>query len=95
MQINFTDERHLAKGVKMVVYGHQGSGKTPLLATLDDVLVLDAEDGLHSLQGSHTPYISVKSVDDMKKVLAWLQTSEEAKKFKTLIICKVYSNACR
>jgi len=42
-----------ANGVKMLVYGAAGSGKTTLVKTLPNVIVLSAEGGLLSIQDTN------------------------------------------
>lgn len=55
-------------GVKVLVYGLAGSGKTRLQATAPGILILSAEQGLLSLKQFNLPYIMVKTIDDLKWV---------------------------
>ena len=56
-----------ANGVKLLVYGQAGAGKTTLVQTLPDVVVLSAEGGLLSIQDADLPYIEIASMDDLRE----------------------------
>lgn len=61
-----------AQGVKALVYGQSGVGKTTLIRTLPNPVIISAEAGLLSLAGSDIPYYEVKSIDDLKSVYGLL-----------------------
>ena len=65
-----------ANGVKMLVYGQAGAGKTSLIRTLPSPIVLSAEGGLLSIQDADLPYIEIGSMDDLKEVYEWISTPE-------------------
>ena len=65
-----------ANGVKMLVYGQAGAGKTSLIRTLPSPIVLSAEGGLLSIQDADLPYIEIGSMDDLKEVYEWIATPE-------------------
>jgi len=65
-----------ASGVKMLVYGQAGAGKTSLIRTLPDPIVLSAEGGLLSIQDANLPYIEINSMDDLKEAYTWMGTPE-------------------
>jgi len=65
-----------ANGVKMLVYGQAGAGKTSLIRTLPDPIVLSAEGGLLSIQDADLPYIEIASMDDLKEAFEWMSTSD-------------------
>ena len=65
-----------ASGVKLLVYGQAGSGKTSLIKTLPSPIVLSAEGGLLSIQGADLPYIEIASMDDLREAWTWLNTDE-------------------
>jgi len=52
-------------GIKMVVYGFAGSGKTVLTSTAPKSIIISAESGLLSLADMDIPYIEVKTVKDI------------------------------
>lgn len=75
-----------ASGVKLLVYGQAGAGKTSLIPTLPAPIVLSAEGGLLSIQDSHLPFIEIASIDDLKEAYAWLKASDEAKDFQSVAL---------
>ena len=74
-----------ANGVKMLVYGQAGAGKTSLIRTLPDPIVLSAEGGLLSIQDADLPYIEIASMDDLKEAFEWMSTPE-GMKFKSVAL---------
>ncbi len=65
-----------ASGVKLLVYGQAGAGKTSLVKTLPQPIVLSAEGGLLSIQDADLPYIEINSMDDLREAWVWLGTAE-------------------
>lgn len=87
MAINIKTTGSLASnGVKLLVYGQAGAGKTSLIKTLPDPIVLSAEGGLLSIQDADLPYIEVGSKESMDEVYDWLTESNEAKCFRSVAI---------
>lgn len=72
-------------GVKLLVYGESGSGKTRLCASAPSPIILSAESGLLSLQGTDIPYIEIKTLEDLYEAYSWLQT-EQAAAYKTVCL---------
>lgn len=68
-----------ASGVKLLVYGQAGSGKTSLIPTLPTPIVLSAEGGLLSIQDANLPYIEISTMDDLKEAYEWMGTPEGMK----------------
>ena len=75
-----------ANGVKVLVYGQAGAGKTSLIKTLPSPIVLSAEGGLLSIQDADIPYIEVTGMDTLKEAWLWLTESAEAKGFKSVAL---------
>jgi len=77
MAINLknTSDVH-SNGVKALVYGHAGVGKTTLATTMPNPVIISAEGGLLSIKDSNIPYIEVKNMDDLKEAYSWLLTTE-------------------
>jgi phage nucleotide-binding protein len=73
-------------GVKMLVYGQAGSGKTSLIRTLPSPIILSAEGGLLAVQDADLPYIEVKSIEDLAEAYQWLTQSHEASHFESIAI---------
>ena len=87
MAINLKSTKNLASdGVKILVYGEAGAGKTRLVPTLPDVIVLSAEGGLMSIQDNDVPFIEVGSYADITEAYEWLTGAEESKKFKSVAL---------
>ncbi len=85
ISIKKTSDIH-ANGVKMVVYGQSGSGKTSLIPTLPTPIVLSAEGGLLSIRDSDIPFIEINDIDTLKEAYSWISESEEAKSFESIAI---------
>ena len=79
-----TGDAH-ANGVTLLNYGQAGAGKTTLIKTLPDVVVLSAEGGLLSIQDANLPYIEITSMADLMEAYEWLSSSE-AKKFQSVAL---------
>jgi len=75
-----------ANGVKLLVYGQAGSGKTSLIRTLPEPIVLSAEGGLLSIQDADLPFIEVTSMDDLREAYEWVAGSDEAKAFTSVAL---------
>lgn len=75
-----------SSGLKVLVYGQAGAGKTYLIRTLPDPLILSAESGLLSLQDCDIPYIEINSVGELGEIYQWLMSSEEAKRYKSVAL---------
>lgn len=73
-------------GVKLLVYGQAGAGKTSLIPTLPNPVVLSAEGGLLSIAGAETAYIEIKSIDSLYEAYEWLTESDEGKAFESVAL---------
>ena len=73
-------------GVKMLVYGPAGAGKTSLIPSLPNPIVLSAEGGLLSIQGADIPFIEVNTMDALREAYTWLTESDEAKAFESVAL---------
>jgi phage nucleotide-binding protein len=72
--------------VKFLVYGMAGAGKTSLIATLPNPIVLSAEAGLLSLKGADVPYIEINTMADLYEAYEWATSSEEAKHYESIAL---------
>jgi phage nucleotide-binding protein len=75
-----------ANGVKVLVYGQAGAGKTSLIKTLPSPIVLSAEGGLLSIQDANLPYIEITSMTELQEAYNWLTSSDEAKAYKSVAL---------
>lgn len=80
-----TSDAHTS-GVKLLVYGQAGAGKTTLIKTLPNPIVLSAEGGLLSLQDSDLPYIEITSMEDLREAYEWCKGSKEAAGFESVAL---------
>ena len=88
MTIKFssTDQSSAQQGVKVLVYGGSGAGKTRLCSTAPKPLIISAEAGLLTLRKVSIPVIEIKNVDDLREAYEWCAKSQEARQFQTLCI---------
>lgn len=88
MALNFTttDRAAALNGVKVLVYGQAGAGKTVLASTAPAPFLISAEGGELSLRNMQIPMVKVTTVDDLRDVYAWCERSAEAKQFQTICI---------
>jgi phage nucleotide-binding protein len=75
-----------ANGVKLLVYGQAGAGKTTLIKSLPAPIVLSAEGGLLSIQDADLPYIEVSDMTTLREAWSWLATSADATEFKSVAL---------
>jgi phage nucleotide-binding protein len=62
----------MTTGIKLLVYGQAGSGKTTMIKTLPNPIILSAEGGLLSLKDSDLPFIKVGSMSELRDSYLWL-----------------------
>lgn len=84
IQLRSTRDIH-AHGVKMLCYAFAGSGKTTLINTLPEPVILSAEAGLLSLSGSDIPFIEITDIATLRDAYNWL-LSPEGSQFKSVAI---------
>jgi phage nucleotide-binding protein len=87
MAINLKSTKGLhANGVKLLVYANAGAGKTSLIPTLPNPVVLSAEGGLLSIADADVPFLEVSSYDTLMEAYQWLTESAEAKGFDSVAL---------
>ncbi|WP_131669223.1 ATP-binding protein [Psychrobacter pygoscelis] len=87
MAIKLTTTREQAKtsGVKVLVYGQAGAGKTVLAATTPDhakTIILSAEAGLLSIADADIPVIVIESIEDLNQAYEWLVNDPQGQTFE-------------
>lgn len=86
MAISLKRTRDLSRsGVKLLVYGAAGAGKTSLIRTLPNPIVLSAEGGLLSIQDADLPYIEIATMDDLRQAYSFIM-GEEGAEFKSVAL---------
>lgn len=73
-------------GVKMLVYGQAGAGKTSLIKTLPHPVIISAEGGLLSIQDADLPFIEIRGIDDLREAYKWATSANEAKGFESIAL---------
>jgi phage nucleotide-binding protein len=86
MAISIKRTRELAQnGVKLLVYGQAGAGKTSLIRNLPNPLVLSAEAGLLSIQDADLAYIEIKTIEDLREAYSYI-VGEGAASFESIAL---------
>ena len=75
-----------ANGVKLLVYGQAGAGKTSLIKSLPNPIVLSAEGGLLSIQDADLPYIEISDMATLQEAYKWLTESADASGFQSVAL---------
>jgi len=86
IQVQYTNNISAKDGIKCLVYGEAGSGKTRLCATAPNPLILSAESGLLSLRKTKTAYLIVKTLADMGEYYNYITKSADGKKYDTICL---------
>lgn len=75
-------ESALAQGIKILVHGLAGSGKTVLCTTAQEpTVIISAEAGLLSIAGTETPVIEVSSIEDVREAYEFIAGTAEGQAF--------------
>lgn len=83
MQIYNTADA-LSKYENILLYGLAGAGKTPMAASMPDVIIISSEPGLKSLQRYKLPYIVAADKKQAWDAHKWVTGSNEAKKHQSV-----------
>lgn len=86
IELKNTERLNFEDGVKFLVYGESGSGKTRLCATLSRPVILSSEHGLRSIREAKLPYIEIDNFEKIGEVYTWLTNSKEAANFDCVCI---------
>lgn len=73
-------------GVKAILYGQPGTGKTPMINTAPRPVLLASEPGLLSMRGSNVPTWEAFTPEKVEEFFKWFFESREASNFDTLAI---------
>lgn len=75
-----------AINVKLLVYGQAGAGKTSLIPTLPNPVILSAEGGLLSIADTNLPFVEINDLADLREAYQWLTKSKEAEGFESVAL---------
>lgn len=75
------------QGVKILVYGRAGRGKTRLCSTCPNPIILSAESGLLTLAQYNLPFILIENIGQLREAFLWLKSSNEPRQqFQTICL---------
>ncbi len=83
-QLRPANQLAMRYGVKCVMYGGPGTGKTPLLNTAPRPVLVVVEPGMLSMRNSNIPCWEAYTMERFKEFADWLKNSSEAKNFDTV-----------
>ena len=86
MAINLKRTGGSSTFLNLLVYGQAGAGKTSLIRTLPNPIILSAESGLLSIADAEMPYIEIDSIETLKEAYSWLTQSDDAKGFESVAL---------
>lgn len=86
IKLTTTKQSAIDNGVKVLVYGAAGVGKTTLSGTAKNNVIISAEAGLLSLSHHDIPVIEVSNLDDVMDAYQFLLNSEDAKGFEWITL---------
>lgn len=91
MAIKLTTTHEAAKlhGVKALVYGRAGVGKTSLCATAPNPIIISAEAGLLSLADHNIPVIQIENFQDVAEAYQFITEDPSAAQFETVCLDSV------
>ena len=81
-----TTKGYASDSVKILVHGQSGVGKTTLIGTLPNPVVISAEGGLLALADLEIPYLNVTNMTELNEAYEWLLNSKEADQFQSVAI---------
>ena len=89
MAIKLTSTKDAAaiSGLKFLVHGPAGAGKTSLCATTGEpTIIISAESGLLSLRGFDIPFVEVKDLASLYEAYDFVSNSAEGQQFKWICL---------
>jgi hypothetical protein len=86
IQLKSTQNYGAQQGVKILVYGRAGHGKTTLCATCPAPIIFSAESGLLALARYNLPYAEIRNLAELRQAYQWAKSSAEARQFQTICL---------
>lgn len=74
-----------AHGIKCMIYGNAGVGKTALAASAPRPIIISAENGLLSLRKFNLPFIGVKNIAELREAHTYL-IGGNGRQFDTILL---------
>lgn len=84
IKIKNTSDVH-SNGIKALVYGSAGAGKTTLGASMPDPIIISAEGGLLSIQDAGLPYIEVSDMTSLREAFDYV-AGPDGDKFRSVVL---------
>lgn len=85
IRVQYSDDVRV-DGIKCLVYGQFGIGKTPLCSTAPLPIIFSAEQGLLSIRRTHTPFIEINGYASLVEAYNWAASSAEARNYFTFCL---------
>ena len=85
MAIKLTTAKRTCEHVKIMVFGDPGVGKTTLISTAPNPIIISAEAGLLSIAHTDIPVIEISTIDDLYEAYEYV-ISEECKEYETVCV---------
>lgn len=83
IKLTTTAQAAIDNGIKVLVHGPSGAGKTSLCATTGEpTVIISAEAGLLSLRDHDIPVIEVKTLEDVHEAYRFITQAQEAQHFR-------------
>lgn len=73
-------------GIKVLIYGDSGTGKTRACATAPNPVIISAEGGLLSIRSNTLPGIEVTNLVELRNVYEWCLRDRQAYQFSTICL---------
>ena len=85
MSVKLTSTKIVSEFVKVLVFGDSGTGKTTLIATAPNPIIISAEAGLLSISHTSLPVIEVSTIDELYEAYHYIN-SEECEQYETVCL---------
>ena len=82
--VQSTNSFNVKNGVKCLVYGMPSAGKTELLSTLPNPIILSHEGGLLTLRKKNIPFIKIEGMASLQYYTKWLTETREGQSFTSI-----------
>lgn len=86
VEVTTTDKESARHGVKVLVYGRAGMGKTLLCSTAPAPLIISAEAGLLTLRKKSIPVLKVSTLQDVWDAYSWVQANARKNGIQTICL---------